>query len=337
MSVSNEEATKAGMAVVAQLEIKDRDYGSSWRKYEGLSAFFNLSRKWDRMETQAKSRGNDIIVMANDARRDGCRDDLTDFVGYGLLTHNFLSGDRKVSRFDLMPADIEKILSVELDDDWDEFGGTGIWINMIKAWRRLIKMLKERKMDLWETLEGEPDAQYDFEYLMSVSMRVLAMTESTKSMPIVEAPSQPRGRKPKDTAGEGEEGPRRNFGWKTTDAGKRALLRGYIYLRGIASEEQLVANFLGTYTTAQAMAAFIRNAVPEVFTEYQATMGKPVEDEVLFERFRKMWSQGSRTTEHPWKNHALKEHLLKDTSFSDHERTLFQDEVDNPMAGVVGK
>jgi hypothetical protein len=334
MLPDREDIIKVGLAVAAQLEIKDKDYGSSWRKYEGQGAFFNLARKWDRMETQAKNRGRDILVLANDGRRDGSRDDLFDFLGYGLLTANWLGegSDRKVSNFSLMPKNVQDIVDVvEFSDDWDEFGGTGIWIDMVKAWRRIEKSVREHHMDLWATLLSSDNSVDDFEYLMAVSMVVLAITENTKTVPVEVQSVRPR--KAKETS-ESEDTARRNFGWKSTPSGKRAMLRGYIRLRQNATDEQIAAATVGTFITAQDMAAFLRNAVPEVFTEYQETMGRPVDDDVLFERFRKMWSQGQRTTEHPWQNHALKEFLAQDSSFSDHERSLFKDEVANPMAEV---
>ena len=36
------------------LEEKDKAYGSSWRKYGGVSAFFNIARKFDRFVVQSE-------------------------------------------------------------------------------------------------------------------------------------------------------------------------------------------------------------------------------------------------------------------------------------------
>ena len=66
------------------VEVKDRDYGSSWRRRGGAGAFFVMSRKWDRIENLVKQHGWDIFA-ALAADTGGIADDVDDLIGYLLL------------------------------------------------------------------------------------------------------------------------------------------------------------------------------------------------------------------------------------------------------------
>lgn len=71
-------------------------YGQSWRKRGGCEAFFNLSRKMDRIEVAAAKAGHDIFkaVHMNPAGdgtiggKDGLLDDIRDLRRYLLLVED---------------------------------------------------------------------------------------------------------------------------------------------------------------------------------------------------------------------------------------------------------
>lgn len=46
---------------IRYVRVKDRDYGSSWKKRGGVGAFMMLARKWDRLEEQCRKQGWDIM------------------------------------------------------------------------------------------------------------------------------------------------------------------------------------------------------------------------------------------------------------------------------------
>lgn len=48
---------------VRYVRVKDRDYGSSWKKRGGVGAFMMLARKWDRLEEQTRRAGYDIMEV----------------------------------------------------------------------------------------------------------------------------------------------------------------------------------------------------------------------------------------------------------------------------------
>jgi hypothetical protein len=63
---------------------KDDAYGSSWKSHGGFSAFFQLDRKWSRVEKMAKEHQYDLFAGV-DGYTEG-PDALKDLIGYALLT-----------------------------------------------------------------------------------------------------------------------------------------------------------------------------------------------------------------------------------------------------------
>lgn len=76
-------------ADVLQIQAKDRDYGGSWCKRGGANAFFMLVRKWDRIETALKMKGNLANAIGFDERDEGILDDLGDLRRYLLLVQSW--------------------------------------------------------------------------------------------------------------------------------------------------------------------------------------------------------------------------------------------------------
>jgi len=72
------------MNIVKTVEKKDADYGSSWRKREGIGAFMVMSRKWDRIENICKQLNYDIFKALAENKGD-IKDDIDDLIGYLLL------------------------------------------------------------------------------------------------------------------------------------------------------------------------------------------------------------------------------------------------------------
>lgn len=70
--------------VVQILVKKDDAYGSSWKGHGGFSAFFNLHRKYSRVENMAAEFKYDLFEAMR-TYPDG-PDSLKDLVGYALLT-----------------------------------------------------------------------------------------------------------------------------------------------------------------------------------------------------------------------------------------------------------
>jgi len=70
--------------IVNTIVEKDVSYGSSWKSHGGFSAFFNLDRKYSRLQNMAQNEKYDLFsaVLAND---DG-PDTLQDLIAYALLT-----------------------------------------------------------------------------------------------------------------------------------------------------------------------------------------------------------------------------------------------------------
>lgn len=80
---------------VAELIVKDRDYGSSWRRRGGVGAFMMLARKWDRLENQCKKHGWDIFAAGVVQEGvvvdpDGILDDIADLRRYLLLVEEHI-------------------------------------------------------------------------------------------------------------------------------------------------------------------------------------------------------------------------------------------------------
>ena len=63
---------------------KDEAYGSSWKSHGGFSAFFNLDRKYSRLQNMAQQEKYDLFsaILAN---KDG-PDTLQDLIAYAMLT-----------------------------------------------------------------------------------------------------------------------------------------------------------------------------------------------------------------------------------------------------------
>jgi len=70
--------------IITTIEIKDKAYGSSWMSHGGFSAFFNLDRKYSRVETMAEAERFDIFkaMELNDVSGP---DALKDLIAYALL------------------------------------------------------------------------------------------------------------------------------------------------------------------------------------------------------------------------------------------------------------
>lgn len=83
---------------VQQLQVKDREYGSSWKRRGGVGAFMMLARKWDRIEAQVNrvlvsppelkptvDRWDIFEHIRVDGRAEGLLDDIGDLRRYLLL------------------------------------------------------------------------------------------------------------------------------------------------------------------------------------------------------------------------------------------------------------
>jgi len=76
-------------ADVLMLNIKNREYGGSWKKRGGTGAFMMLARKWDRLEEQVRKLQWDVFTAAlNDERKEGVLDDIGDLRRYLLLVES---------------------------------------------------------------------------------------------------------------------------------------------------------------------------------------------------------------------------------------------------------
>lgn len=82
--------------IVETVEVKDKDYGSSWRKRGGTGAFMMLARKWDRIENMVKDDHWDIFETLKDDRG-GVKDDIDDLIGYLLLVREHVDTDGEVA------------------------------------------------------------------------------------------------------------------------------------------------------------------------------------------------------------------------------------------------
>lgn len=69
--------------IVEILAEKDDAYGSSWKSKGGFSAFFQLDRKYSRIEQMTEHQGYDVF-KAMTTFPDGT-DTLKDLIGYALL------------------------------------------------------------------------------------------------------------------------------------------------------------------------------------------------------------------------------------------------------------
>lgn len=70
--------------IIATIEIKDKAYGSSWKAHGGFSAFFNLDRKYSRIENMAKEHNYNLFDAVWSCAEGP--DTLKDLIAYALLT-----------------------------------------------------------------------------------------------------------------------------------------------------------------------------------------------------------------------------------------------------------
>lgn len=71
---------------IATIQVKDREYGASWKRRGGIGAFMMMARKWDRLEPQAERFGYNIFAaIQQDTRNEGILDDMKDLRNYLLL------------------------------------------------------------------------------------------------------------------------------------------------------------------------------------------------------------------------------------------------------------
>lgn len=83
---------------------KDSDYGGSWKKYGGVGAYFNVARKWDRIENMVNGLSDNVLESTNmpapqydlfghieaDPSGDGLIESVRDLRGYLLLVEEEL-------------------------------------------------------------------------------------------------------------------------------------------------------------------------------------------------------------------------------------------------------
>lgn len=70
--------------IVQTIIKKDEAYGSSWKDHGGFSAFFNLHRKYSRVEHGASQFQYDLFKSTIELEEG--KDSLEDLVAYALLT-----------------------------------------------------------------------------------------------------------------------------------------------------------------------------------------------------------------------------------------------------------
>lgn len=73
-------------SLVSLAEDKDREYGASWCKRGGIGAWFTTVRKFDRLITQVKQKGNDIWNVSDEAgSTESLEETIKDGINYLLL------------------------------------------------------------------------------------------------------------------------------------------------------------------------------------------------------------------------------------------------------------
>lgn len=103
--------------VVRTLRVKNPKYGDSWKSKGGFSAFFNLDRKWSRVETLAAQYHYDVFaaIQATKDQPDGMLEALKDLCGYGLLV---LEDQEKLAAMSIAPeVVVEDYVAARLEDD----------------------------------------------------------------------------------------------------------------------------------------------------------------------------------------------------------------------------
>lgn len=73
--------------VIATLRLKNPKYGESWKSHGGFSAFFNMQRKFSRIDNLSRMHGYDIFHALNVTgdQPDGMIETILDEIGYLLL------------------------------------------------------------------------------------------------------------------------------------------------------------------------------------------------------------------------------------------------------------
>ena len=79
-----ERLQKIADEIVQTIIKKDEAYGSSWKSHGGYSAFFNLDRKYSRVEAGAEQFQFDLFKATIELEEG--RDSLEDLIAYALLT-----------------------------------------------------------------------------------------------------------------------------------------------------------------------------------------------------------------------------------------------------------
>ncbi len=125
------------------IEIKDKEYGSSWKKRGGQGAFMMLARKFDRMETQINKiickhkevpGGNYLHnFITFDDRDEGILDDVQDLRRYFILICDECGYDMELS----IPFDFP--ISVNLF--WDAYK---------KSFKELENNVEKLKYDIFD-------------------------------------------------------------------------------------------------------------------------------------------------------------------------------------------
>lgn len=82
---------------VAGLNKAEQSYGDSWRRRGGVSAFFNIDRKIDRLLKQCEKSGWNIFAAVTlDNRAEGAIDDIRDLRRYLMLVEAHLRSTGEV-------------------------------------------------------------------------------------------------------------------------------------------------------------------------------------------------------------------------------------------------
>lgn len=82
--------------VVRLMEAR-KSYKDSWKKRGGRGAYYNLCRKWDRIEEQVSKVTDDLFTAAaQDRRAEGIMDDIRDLRRYLLLVEEEVTRSQSV-------------------------------------------------------------------------------------------------------------------------------------------------------------------------------------------------------------------------------------------------
>lgn len=88
-----------GVRDAEELEKKDKDYGSSWKKRGGVGAFMMLARKWDRIENLVTKARHAYDIFHTGVENTGdILDDIRDLRRYLLLVEDEIDRQRVEAR-----------------------------------------------------------------------------------------------------------------------------------------------------------------------------------------------------------------------------------------------